>query len=198
MEMIACLSKAVRSDPDLRKEFKKMRDFCAVVVAQEDSARLSKLGKRGGINLGIRVGELPWQMGPGLALMYDAAVVKMRTTDKRIDPERIGVQAMRVLKPSFENLFSLVGKSSITALELALEDDDLADRLRHRGDEIGTSFRAPLPPGICEHCQIIIEGDDGEVIESKCGTEEECQVMGIIILILVVIWLLDELWDWLT
>ena len=136
-------------------------------------------------------------MVPGLSLMYDAAIETLRSTDLPIESDIINARAIRAVERSFDRVLPLIGSTTVTALELALDDEGLADRLRQRAYELGTSYLVPLPPGVCEHCTFEVY-EDGELVRSGCGTKEECDAMLIIVIVLVVIWLLKELWDWLT
>jgi hypothetical protein len=85
---------------------------------------------------------------------------------------------------------------SVIALELALEDKGYADTLRQSGSELGAIY-LNNPPGPCEFCIFEAKDEFGNVTQTYCGTQKECEAAGTIFLIFLIIMLLDAIWDWL-
>jgi hypothetical protein len=197
-EMMDRFSVAIREDDDMARAFASFQErLKGVVLGQDDAVRLAALEARGADELGIKVGSWPSAMGPGLAYMYDAALETLRSTDHPIDPELIGVRAIRLVERSLDSALLLVGSMSVSALELALDDKRFSDQLRQRASEIGTAYLNGQP-GPCDFCIFDSLDKDGNVIGSRCGTEDECKTVGGLIIIIIILLLLGKLWDWLT
>jgi hypothetical protein len=196
-EMMNHFITATRENDEMAKAFASFQaNFKGVALTREDAVRLADLEARGAGKLGITVGSWPLAMGPGLAYMYDAALETLRSTDRPIEPGLVGARAIRMLERSLEGALPIVGAMSVDALELALNDDRFADRLRDRAAEVGVLY-LNQPPGPCEHCIIQVEDENGQVIDATCGTEDECALLGGLFLFLLLLSLLGALWDWL-
>lgn len=200
-EMFHTLAAATRQDEDVARAFASFqKHFKGTAVLPEDAARMEALGKRAR-KLKIKVGSLPSAMGPGLALMYDAALEALRSGDDPLFPDCIGAREIRVVERSMDQALALFGSTSVTALELALADKSFANHLRDRAAELQTAYlakRPDLPQGPCEHCEVSIKDKDGKVIDFHCGTEDECAALGIIWLIFLVLFVGKKIWDWLS
>ncbi|MEV6768552.1 hypothetical protein AB0N05_07940 [Nocardia sp. NPDC051030] len=195
-EMIDHLLTAVAEDDEMAKAFSSFqRHFKGVMVEREDAVRLADLYKRGAGDLGIKVGLLPPEIGPGLAYMYDAAIETLRSTDHVIKPETVGPRAIRFVERSLKTTLPLVGSMSVVALEQALEDKDYSDRLHQRAVEIGPAF-LNQPPGVCEFCELSVTDQFGN-ITAWCGSKNECDNAGGIFILALLLWGLVELLDWL-
>jgi hypothetical protein len=191
---------ATREDGETAAAFASFQErFKGVALEQEDAARLAELEARGAGKLGIEVGSMPLAVGPGLAYMYDAALETLRSTDRPIRPGLIGARAIRMVERSLESTLPILGSMSVSALQLALDDDRFRDRLRERASELGVAYFddwAP-PPGLCEYCIIQIKDKDGQIVSTTCGTKTECELGGGIFLLLLLLGLLGALFDWL-
>ncbi len=197
-EMVAHLTEAVRKDPEMREAFAAFQNnFSGVVLTQEDAVRLTAVEKRGAAKLGIKVGPLPTAIGPGLTLMYDAAIETLRSSDKPIKPDMINPRMIRMIGRSLDQLLPLLGSTSATALELALDDKGYKDHLSQTATEIGNVYFNSNWNTQCEFCRFESRDEDGNTTGVHCGTEEECDQMGIILIILLVVIVVKELWDWL-
>lgn len=190
---------AVQDDTEMKRAFANFQEhFSGVVLKQGDAARLAALEERGAGELGIEVASLPLAIGPGLTLMYDAALEILRSSDHPIEPTSIDAQIIRTVEHSLDSILPLIGATSVTALELALDNGGFRDRLRERASELET-YLLPLPPSQepCEHCELVITDASGNVVSRRCGSEAECAVLGGFVIIGVGVWLISELWDWL-
>jgi hypothetical protein len=196
-EMMDRFLVATSENDEMAKAFASFQEhFRGVALKKSDAIRLADLEGRGARQLGIKVGRFPWPMGVGIAYMYDAAIETLRSTDLPIEPELIGARAIRMLERSLDTALPLVGSMSVSALELALNDDLFADRLRGRASKLASIFLDD-PPAPCDYCIITTEDKDGNVTGQYCGTKQQCEVLGGIILIFLILLLLEKLWDWL-
>jgi hypothetical protein len=197
-EMMDRFSAATREDEDMARAFASFQKrFKGVILEQKDAVRLAALDERGAGKLGIKVGSWPPAIGPGLAFMYDAALEILRSSDLAIEPELIGPQAIRMVERSLDNALPMVGSMSVTAVELALGDKRFSDHLRQRASEIGTAY-LDNPPGPCEYCEFSVKDKDGNITDTVCGTKDSCNTFGWVIIIILVLGLLKDIWDWLT
>jgi hypothetical protein len=197
-EMMERFSAATRENQEMARAFASFQEqFKGVVLERHDAVRLADLEARGAGNLAIKVGSWPSAMGPGFAYMYDAALETLRSTDLPIEPNLIGARAIRMLERSLGSALPVIGAMSVDALELALNDDRFADRLRDRAAELGVVY-LNQPPGPCEYCVFQLEDDQGNIIDIRCGTKDECDLAAGLFLILLLLALLGELWDWLS
>jgi hypothetical protein len=198
-EMVTSFFTAVSKDKEVASAFASFqKHFKGVGLEQEDAIRLDTLMKRGAGKLKIKVGSLPSSIGPGLAYMYDAALETLRSSDHPIEPELIRARAIRIVERSFDTVLPLIGSMSVTALELALDDKKFHDHLSNRASEVETAYLPPRPSGPCEFCEIDMKGPDGQITGTYCGTQAECNALGVIVLVLFIIWLGSEIWDWLS
>ena len=133
-------------------------------------------------------------MGPGLALMYDAGLEVLRSSDRQILTELSDARVIRAVARSMDQVLPLIGAASVTAVELALDDPAFRERLKARAGELTTSYVQNWPSGNCEFCEITIQDSDGTV-ETRCGTEDECRAAGGIIVVLIGVLILKWLWD---
>jgi hypothetical protein len=197
-EMMHRFAVAVREDDDMARAFASFQArFKGVVLEQEDAVRLAELEARGAGDLKIEIGTWPSAMGPGIAYMYDAALETLRSTDHPIEPELIGAKAIRAVERSLDSVLPLLGSMSVKALELALDDKRFSDQLRQRATEVGTAY-LDNPIGPCTNCIFEIKDHNGNVINTVCGTKDECDsIIGWIIIALTLL-LLGKLIDWLT
>lgn len=176
--------------------FDRFRRFEGKFNTSEDAKRLVELTERGADKLDIKVGTLPLEIGPGLAFMYDVALEAIRANPGRINSKMLRARSLRTAEGLLDVFFLKIGSSTITALEQALEDDDYADRLRHRANEINVA-RDNYPTGPCEFCTVTYENKDTGDFEITCPSESECNNMSIIFWLLLLAWLTYELIDWL-
>ena len=197
-EMVHSFFAATREDDNVARAFASFqKHFKGVVLGQEDAIRLNALKKRGADKLRIKVGSWPSSIGPGLAYMYDAGLETLRSSDKPIEPELIRARAIRIVEGSLDSVLALIGSMSVTALGLALNDDGFHDHLRIRASQLGTAYLYN-PPGPCDYCIFEEKDEFGNVVNLYCGTKQECDTAGAIFIILLILALLDALWDWLT
>jgi hypothetical protein len=196
-EMMERFLAGTRENDEMAKAFASFqKNFKGVVLNQEDAVRLADLEARGAGDLAIKVGSWPLSVGAGLAYMYDAALETLRSTDRPIEPHLIGARAIRMLERSLAGALPIVGSMSVSALELALKDNRFADQLRDRASELEISY-LNQPPGPCEYCIIEEKDKFGNTINAVCGTKGECDLLGGLLLLLLIIGLLGKLWDWL-
>ena len=92
----------------------------------------------------------------------------------------------------------VVGSASVAALEMASADSAFRERLRNRASEVSgvMEFDQPGPDPTCEYCTIVIE-KEGEPPFSYCGTKEECDVIAGWFWLLLIVWGVAEVLDWL-
>jgi hypothetical protein len=196
-EMVDGFSAALRKDDELASAFASFQEhFKGVVLTQEDAVRLAALDARGADKLGIEVGEWPSTTGPGLAFMYDAALETLRSSDLPIEPGLISARAIRMFERSLDTALPLLGSMTVTAVELALDDDRFRDRLRASGSELGVAYKDQWQ-GPCEDCIFEEKDAQGNVVRVTCGTKQQCETFGLILLIILILLLLKALWDWL-
>jgi hypothetical protein len=195
-EMLDRLLAAATGDTETARAFASFqKTLKGVAVEHDDAVRLAALRERGSDALAIKVGSLPPAVGPGLAYLYDAALETLRSTDRRIMPEMIDARAILVAERSLKNALPLLGSMSVTALELALTDKQFGERLHQRAAALGVVY-LNQPPGICEFCEISVTEADGTV-NMWCGSKTECDNLGGIFILALLLWGLYELLDWL-
>ena len=188
---------ALKQDREMARIFDRIVKFKGNFNTVEDAKRLTQLRKKGADKLGIRVGSLPLDIGPGLALMYDAALEALRSSGRPIAPGMIRARALRMAERLLDDFFPQVGANTIVALETALSDDNFADHLRDRAGELSWVAMQPINPGMCEYCVVTIKDDQGNIIDVQCPDKETCDTLGTIFVIALIIWLVYEIIDWL-
>ena len=196
---------AVEEDKRLANEFSKfVKNFHGVALSQEDAAIIAGLKKRhGDLKPEIKIGSLPPQIGPGLALLYDTAVESLRS-GYQPTTHMFEVRTIRLIEKSLNNVMGLISSANVTAYELALKDKNFANKLRSRANELNTIMPVDdtiMPvdntPGICEYCEISWRDQYGHE-GTYCGTQEQCEALGSSFIILLIILALANLIDWLS
>lgn len=189
---------ALKTDPEMAKSFAAFQKrFKGDINTIDDARQLAALKKRGADKLGIKVGALPMEMSAGVALMYDTALEALRSCSERIGPEILSARGINVADRLFDIALLRTGAATITALELALDDDAYADRLRERGKELGWIAMQPWNPGdVCEYCSVTIYDENG-VPHTECPSKEACENLGLIIILIILIWLTVKFIQWL-
>lgn len=189
---------AVEGDAEMKEAFERMRKFKGVVNTPQDAKRLDELKARGADKLGIGVGASPLAIGAGLAFVYDIALEAIRLEPERINTQVFKRRSMRTAESLFEVWLLNIGACSVKALQRALEDDEYADRLRHRGEELGSVALDIWDQGQeCEHCTVIVKDATGSVIDVRCPSEEECNDLFWLLVILLLVWLTYGIIKWL-
>lgn len=201
-ELFNRIENMIDADEKFARAFSNFQlNFKGVGLAQRDAARFTDCKKKGAKKLKIKVGALPLELSPGLALMYDATLEQLRTSDERIEPELFDARTVQVLARHLPDILPNIGANTVTALEHALADPDYADKLRLRAEELSVAYVddfTPLP-GSCEFCEIQITDSDGKIVDRRCGSEKECKSVGILLIVFAAIaalkWL-GGLFDW--
>jgi hypothetical protein len=188
---------AVEDDTELAEAFASyQKHLNGPINTTEDARRLAALKEQGAEDLNITVGTLPFAMSAGLAFMYDVAVEALRSSDTRLHPNMFSPRAVGTAERLLDLALLQIGSSTVTALELAMADSAYADRLRERAGEIGWVARQPPDPvGPCEFCTVTITDAEG-VPHITCPSKEDCETIGGIVLVLILILLIYELLDW--
>lgn len=207
-ELMKDLSRAIKEDSEVAKAVAAFQTGIGKKIKFSVNARtLDALKAKGAANLGINVGSMPVALSAGLAFLYDEALEALRSSDVRIKPQMISPRAIHSAERLFDKFLAETSSKSVTALDLALSDEKYAQHLRQRAGELttvgklgGITFLDTSPDpgtGICEHCTIVVTDEDGKILDYSCPTEEQCAAMFDLLLLLLLIYLLWKLFDWL-
>jgi hypothetical protein len=195
-DLVELLREASGADDEVRNAFALVKkNLGGVAVRQSEALRMAELEKSGVSASEFAVGWLPASFGPGLALMYDGTLEALRSLDDEIETKVTDVRILAAIADSLEEFMSFIGESSVTALEMAANDEDYRKRLKNRAEELSRTHLPPrlalFPPpvGPCEFCQISEKTSDGFYLH-RCGSEEECGNLGIVIVVVIVVLLL--------
>jgi hypothetical protein len=190
---------AVRTDREMAAAFTSFQmSFKGSINTSEDAGRLAVLKEQGAEQMGIQIGTMPWSMSAGLVFLYDAAIEGLQASDEFIDPQKFGPDTIRTAERLLEPALLQIGQSAVTALELAMISPAYADKLRARTKEVDwVALQPPQDPTLCEHCTIIEEDAHGNPISTYCPTKEECDNLGGLFILLLMILLVLKILDWL-
>jgi hypothetical protein len=192
------LTAAIQEDREVAVIFEGIRNFSAPLNTPEDARRVGELAGRGAEDLGIKVGTLPLAIGPGLAFMYDLALEGIRANPSRVNSRILkNTRLLRAAAGLFDVGLLNVGHSTVTALEQALEDDEYAERLRHRADELGYLARDQFPTVGCDFCQVVVHNTVTGEYDITCPTQAECESLGVWFWLFLLLMLIVSIWDWL-
>jgi hypothetical protein len=198
-EIVEALRTAVRDDPEMAEAVEQaVNSIGGVALSQEKAERLKELDQLGTNRLGVDVAAFPHSMGPGFVLLYDATLEALRSTAKPINLDFVNAQSIRELASSMERFVSLTGDATLTALDLALADDQFANRLSERANEIVATYLDDSDPAFgCgpDECVAYIQRSDGTV-EKVCLPEGECGVIGGSVVVFITVGLVIAVVDW--
>jgi|GEM_PF-6179139 len=195
-DLVARLTTAIDDDPAVAAAFGEISNFDLAFVQGSDTDRLEEL-KTSGTEFHLKVGTLPEAIGPGLTVLYDAALNTLATSDQPIDPDWITARTVGRLTKSFDSFVEMIGSASVQATEMSRAGKDVADRLESRAQRLGEFFERAVPPtGPCEFCTITQTDRDGNIVAAFCGTEQQCRSMGILALVLILVLLLGWITGW--
>lgn len=180
-----------------------------VLITGPDAARLAelvgRLEKQGMSASKFKVSEGYGNLGAGLALLYDAALERLGSSDDLFGSSRFDLRTSAAVARTVESVLPLIGSATVTALELSLDDANFARRLEERAGQLGKLLTPFIdnPSGPCEFCEIIEQDSEGIVIDRRCGTEAECDAFfwGVVVILLIagavalLQWIWDELFD---
>jgi hypothetical protein len=189
---------ALRDDAGMQEAFKRLQSFKGVFNTPEHAKRLDELKAKGADQLNIGISNLPLLIGAGLVYMYDVAIEAIRSEPERVDSKAFRGRALHTAESLFDVWLLNVGACGVTAIERALEDEEYANRLSYRATELGwIAFDDRPPQDVCPFCTVIRKGPTGNIEEIQCPSEQECNDLLWLILLLLALWLTYKLIKWL-
>ncbi len=189
---------AFKDDVGMQEAFKRLQNFKGVFNTRDDAKRLDGLKAKGADQLNIGINNLPLLIGAGLVYMYDVAIEAIRSEPERVNAKAFRGRALHTAESLFDVWLLNVGTCGVTALERALEDEEYANRLRYRATELGwIAFDDRPPQDVCPFCTVIRRGSTGNIEEIQCPSEQECNDLLWLILLLLALWFSYKLIKWL-
>lgn len=188
---------ALKKDAGMQETFKRLQNFKGVFNTPDDAKRLDDLKAKGVDQLNIGLGNFPLLIGAGLLHMYDVAIEAIRAEPELVNSKAFRGRTLHTAENLFDAWLLNVGACGVTALERALEDKEYADRLKYRATELGwIAFDDRPPDDVCPYCTVIHKTSAGE-IDVQCPSEQACQDILWLLLLLLALWLTYKVIKWL-
>ena len=133
--------------------------------------------------------------------MYKNALEVLRTGSRKDGADWISAKDAAAAFRDMPRVLSGVGSASAVALGLALDNTEIADDLRDLADDVVSYMDGVeiISSNDCPSGCVINEIDDGKVVDSRCGTKDECDAgiwFAILLLVIAIVSILKWIFDW--
>jgi len=148
----------------------------------------------------LKIGSIPLATSVGIAHAHLTIQSFLKRTGLSLSTSAFNDNSIKSLRPRIKKVAEDLPSIGRKVLERVSDKPSLLDDLKDAAGHIYRPYaggQIGFGPGECpDTCVITVFDDEGNVIDRRCGSEEECKGGWIIVVIVVVIAILDWIFDW--